>query len=97
MSDLLIRDLDEDVLLRLSKMAKEKGVSRSEFLRDQLTLLAEFPELLEKDEKYEKLFNRILPIQEKTIEILERNYEEMRQTEKLLSAVSELLHIDEFS
>ena len=95
MSNLLIRDLDDDVLLRLTKMAKAKGVSRSEFLREQLTLLAEFPELLEKDEKYEKLFNRMLPIQEKTIAMLERNHEDLRKTEMALSAVLELLNINE--
>ena len=91
MNDLLIRNVDDYVLMRLSEMAKSKGVSRSAYVRDQLTLLSEYPDLMEKDEAYKRMFDRVIPILEKTLEMLAANSTQMGETRQILYEVRTLL------
>jgi hypothetical protein len=79
-----IRNLDSSVIDRLSDMAKSKGISLNAYLRNQLELLAEFPDLMERDSKYEELFNRILPILEKSLQMLASNNNLMDETKQTL-------------
>lgn len=91
LNDLLIRNVDDYVLMRLSEMAKSKGVSRSAYVRDQLTLLSEYPDLMEKDEAYKRMFDRVIPILEKTLEMLAANSTQMGETRQILYEVRTLL------
>ena len=84
MRNILIRDVDDYTACRLSEMAKKKGVSRTSFLREQLELLAEYPDLMERDSKYEELFNRVLPILEKSLQMLASNNNLMDETKQTL-------------
>lgn len=79
-----IRNLDSSVIDRLSDMAKSKGISLNAYLRNQLELLAEFPDLMERDSKYEELFNRVLPILEKSLQMLASNNNLMDETKQTL-------------
>jgi len=79
-----IRNLDSFVIDRLSDMAKSKGLSLNAFLRNQLELLAEYPDLIERDSKYEELFNRVIPIQEKSLQLLSLNNNLMDETKHTL-------------
>lgn len=93
MSDLLVRNIDDDVLLRLSEMAKKKGVSRNTFIREQLELLAEYPDLMERDSKYEEVFNRVIPIQEKTLQMLASNINLMNETRQTMRKNQKMLEV----
>jgi stress response protein YsnF len=84
MNNLLIRNVNDDVLLRLSEMAKKKGVSRNAFIREQLELLAEYPDIMEHDSKYEELFNRVMDVQEKTLQMLASNINLMNESRQTL-------------
>lgn len=75
-----IRNLDSSVIDRLSDMAKSKGLSLNAYLRNQLELLAEYPDLMERDSKYEELSNRVLPILEKSLQMLSSNNNLMNAT-----------------
>ena len=66
-----IRNLDSSVIDRLSDMAKSKGISLNAYLRNQLELLAEFPDL-------------ILPILEKSLQMLASNNNLMDETKQTL-------------
>lgn len=79
-----IRNLDSSVIDRLSDMAKSKGISLNAYLRNQLELLAEYPDLMERDSKYEELFNRVLPILEKSLQMLASNNNLMDETKQTL-------------
>ena len=85
MRNILIRDVDDYTACRLSEMAKKKGVSRTSFLREQLELLAEYPDLMERDSKYEELFNRIMDVQEKTLLAFVENENIMYSAKKILT------------
>lgn len=91
MNNLLIRNIDDDVLLRLSEMAKKKGVSRTSFLRNQLELLAEYPDIMEHDSKYEELFNRVMDVQEKTLQMMASTINLMNETRQTLRKVQKKL------
>jgi hypothetical protein len=91
LNDLLIRNVDDYVLMRLTEMAKSKGISRSAYVRDQLTLLSEYPDLMEKDEAYKRMFDRVIPILEKTLEMLAANSTQMGETRQILYEVRALL------
>ena len=79
-----IRNLDSSVIDRLSDMAKSKGLSLNAYLRNQIELLTEFPDLMERDSKYEELFNRVLPILEKSLQMLLSNTNLMNETKLTL-------------
>ena len=82
-----VRNLDSFVVDRLSDMAKSKGLSLNAYLRNQLELLAEYPDLMEHDSKYEELFNRVIPIQEKSLQILASNNNLLNETRQTLGKV----------
>lgn len=86
-----VRGLDSYVVNRLSDMAKSKGLSLNGYLRDQLTLLSEYPDLMEKDEAYKRMFDRVIPILEKTLEMLAANSTQMGETRQILYEVRTLL------
>ena len=46
--DIIIRNIDRDIVDRINELAKKKGKSRNEFLKDQVKQLALHPEITEK-------------------------------------------------
>lgn len=82
-----VRNLDSFVVDRLSDMAKSKGLSLNAYLRNQLELLAEYPDLMEHDSKYEELFNRVIPIQEKTLQMFASTANLMNENRKTLREI----------
>lgn len=57
--DIFLRNIDENVIRKIDDMAAKKGVSRNEFLRTQIEYIALAPELISKDEKYERLVREV--------------------------------------
>jgi hypothetical protein len=86
-----VRGVDNFVIDRLSGMAKSKGLSLNAYLRNQLELLAEYPDLMERDNKYEELFNRVIAVQEKTLQMLVSNINLMNETRQTLRKVQKQL------
>lgn len=83
MAELKVRELEEEVLNRLSAQAKAKGyATREQYLREVLTRLALDDFQLESDQKYHEFLNRILDCLtesdqtlQRSCDILERFYE----------------------
>lgn len=57
--EIKIRNIDENVVRKIDDMAAKKGVSRNEFLRTQIEYIALAPELISRDEKYERLVREV--------------------------------------
>ena len=57
MKTLYVKGIEESVLLKLDELAAQKGMSRSEYVREQLSHLTAFPEIIEIENKYETLVN----------------------------------------
>ena len=78
MAELKVRGLDEDVLNRLSALAKSKGyTTREHFLREVLIQLSLDDFQLESDQKYHDFLNRIL-------ECLIENDQTIQKSQQLL-------------
>lgn len=80
MADLLIRDLSNEAVTRLNSFAKEKGVSRNEFIRDHLETLSFSDELRKFEADYKLTVDKILRV--------------ININTRVLSAISEELLID---
>lgn len=91
MGNVLVRNVDDSILFRLAEIAKKEGLSRSAYLRNQLELLAEYPDLMERDSKYEELFNRVMDIQEKTLLAFARNENVMYSAKKMLNESNKMI------
>lgn len=69
--DIVIRNLDKDIVQRIDELAKKKGLSRNEYLRDQIKQLALYPEISEKDDQYKRLVEKIAVIIQQNTEVLD--------------------------
>lgn len=59
LADIIIRNLDDDVVLRIDKLAKRKKMSREAYLRHQLNLLSYSPALKEFESNYTRLVKQV--------------------------------------
>lgn len=69
--DIVIRNLDKDIVLRIDELAKKKGLSRNEYLRSQIKQLALHPEISEKEDQYKRLVEKIAAIIQQNTEVLD--------------------------
>ena len=75
--ELRIRDFDPGVLLRYETIAKEKGMTRNEYISLVLEQLAYSPEIDRIDERYHALTSSVL-------EALEHNSDELSRLRALI-------------
>lgn len=73
MANLLIRNVDESVALKLNELANKKGMSREAYLRDVLGTLAVSGELRELDYKYANLVMLLSDQSKMLSDIIDRN------------------------
>lgn len=73
MADILIRNLEDDVVLRLKKKAEQNGESREEFLREKLIELAMEDNLRNVENKYTVLVKTLADQINLQNDIIERN------------------------
>lgn len=62
MADILIRDLSTEVITRLDALAKENGVSRNEFLKDNLEKQTVLNEMKKFEADYKLTVDKILKV-----------------------------------
>ena len=67
-----IRNMPEDVVLRLSDKAKTLGMSREAYARDILIMAANADIVEETEEKYKTLFNEFVNLSKEQGEIIQR-------------------------
>ena len=68
--DIIIRNIDRDIVDRINELAKKKGKSRNEYLRDQVKQLALHPEITEKEDKYKRLVKEIAVVIQQNTQVL---------------------------
>lgn len=73
MASIVIRDLDENTILRLDALAKDKNMSREKFLRQALYNLSVAGEVAAVENKYSNIMNQLLEMLQVTTNCLERN------------------------
>ena len=68
--DIIIRNIDRDIVDRINELAKKKGKSRNEYLRDQVKQLALHPEITEKEDRYKRLVKEIAVVIQQNTQVL---------------------------
>ena len=68
--DIIIRNIDRDIVDRINELAKKKGKSRNEYLRDQVKQLALHPEITEKEDQYKRLVKEIAVVIQQNTQVL---------------------------
>ena len=68
--DIIIRNIDRDIVARINELAKKKGKSRNEFLKDQMKQLALHPEISEKGDQYKRLVKEIAVVIQQNTQVL---------------------------
>ena len=68
--DIIIRNIDRDIVARINELAKKKGKSRNEFLKDQMKQLALHPEITEKEDQYTRLVKEIAVVIQQNTQVL---------------------------
>ncbi|TES50315.1 hypothetical protein E2L07_16105 [Halalkalibacterium halodurans] len=80
--NVIVRNLNPTKVKVIDELAKEKGMSRQEFLKVQIEKIATTNELSEIEDKYQLLL-------EKVILVLEQNTETMKKIYKVIEELSE--------
>lgn len=62
MADILVRDLSIEVVTRLDSLAKEKGISRNEFLKENLEKQSVLNEMKKFEDDYKLTVDKILKV-----------------------------------
>ena len=83
MADIKVRGLDASVVTALDGLAKKQGKSRNEYLKEQLTLLAERPRIRQKEDQYKQMLHQVCGVVEqnthmlsKLIELVDADFEQ---------------------
>ena len=63
--DILVRDIDPTAVKKIDKIAKEKKISRQEFLKGQVETLAVFQEQKDREAELENIIYKNIKMMEK--------------------------------
>ena len=63
--DILLRDIDPTAVKKIDEIAKEKKISRQEFLKGQVETLAVFQEQKDREAELERLIDRNIKMMER--------------------------------
>jgi hypothetical protein len=63
--DMLLRDIDPIAVKKIDEIAKEKKISRQEFLKGQVETLAVFQEQKDREAELERLIDRNIKVMER--------------------------------
>lgn len=81
--ELRIRNVDAEIALRLTSMAKKQGMSRSEYVKGILTNHVLSSQVKELDNQYPELFKTVVDCMEGNAMILHDILELLKEKEKL--------------
>lgn len=96
--DVLIRNVSPVAVKRIDQIAKEKGVSREEFLREQLEVISVVDLLQEQKEKINFEFDKLNEQLNMLVETLlrnEKNYIRMLELFSIMTGI-DLFELEEF-
>lgn len=96
--DVLIRNVSPVAVKRIDQIAKEKGVSREEFLREQLEVISVVDLLEEQKEKINFEFDKLNEQLDMLVETLlrnEKNYIRMLELFSIMTGI-DLFELEEF-
>lgn len=96
--DVLIRNVSPVAVKRIDQIAKEKGVSREEFLREQLEVISVVDLLQEQKEKINFEFDKLNEQLDMLVETLlrnEKNYIRMLELFSIMTGI-DLFELEEF-
>lgn len=68
--DVIVRDIKEGSVRKLDKMAKQKGLSRQQFLQGCMETLAEVGSIEESESRYKDLINQIVVVMKENTKVL---------------------------
>lgn len=69
--EIKVRSLEEHTVCVLNGLARAQGKSRNQYLKEQLTLLAEFPLLQEREDRYQTLVKQLTRIIQENTQLME--------------------------
>lgn len=76
--EIKVRDVPPDVARKLSQLAMKSGYrSREEYLRQQLRLMALYPEVTEKEDAYGKLITELTQVIQENTAVMQMVLERM--------------------
>ena len=81
--ELRIRNVDAEIALRLTSMAKKQGISRSEYVKGILTNHVLSSQVKELDNQYQELFKTVVDCMEGNAMLLHDILELLKEKEKL--------------
>ncbi|MCU7378930.1 hypothetical protein OBO34_11240 [Clostridiales Family XIII bacterium ASD5510] len=70
--DIIIRNLEKRTVVALDDLAIAQRKSRNEYLKEQLTLLANRPILQEQEERYQSLLEQALAVIKENTQVIEK-------------------------
>lgn len=73
MADIVIRDIDESIVLNLNRLAKKNSMSREAYLRNILSVISVSDYLEENQGRYEALVKQIVGFMRMQGEVIEKN------------------------
>lgn len=86
-SDILIRNINKETVVKIERLASQAKTSREDYLRSVLVRHAEGQELMEQRFMYEELVERLTKALEVSNEITEAVVDELRDVKLELEAI----------
>ena len=68
-----VRDIDPVAIKKIDELAKKKGISRNEYLKNQISKIAVMKEAEEVEDKYSNLVNVIVDRLEQSNDVIREN------------------------
>lgn len=85
--DMIIRNIDPTAVKKIDELAKEKGISRQEFLKGQLEMLAFFREQTTRERHLENLIDKNIEMIKKCSQFMEMNAESLEKLHHSIETV----------
>ncbi|AWG44243.1 hypothetical protein BEH_24955 (plasmid) [Priestia filamentosa] len=85
--DILLRNVDPVAVKKIDELAKEKGISRQEFLRGQIEMMAFFREQTTRELDLENLIDKNIQMMGKCVHFMEWNAKSLEKLHESIENV----------